>query len=187
MTSGGNGGEQRGRHVDVVVGLAERRDHHIGEDHRHRLRADAAVGQADEEVVPHRGDLQDQHDDHDVPAHRQDDLAEDAPEGARIHHRGAHDLLGYSLVVIAEDQREQRHGERRVDDRDAPDGAVDVHEAGDQDERHHDDLEGHEGADEQDEQEGVRPTSRSTAPARSRSPTRWRSTGPGWETGSRAS
>ncbi len=44
-----------------------------------------------------------------------------------------------------------------MDDRDAPDRAVDFHEAGDQDERHHDDLEGHEGADEEDEEEGVGP------------------------------
>ncbi len=157
MTSGGKRGEQRRGHVDVVVGLAERRDHHVGEDHRHRLRADAAVGQADEEVVPHRGDLQDEHHDHDVAAHRQDDLAEDAPEGAGVHHRGAHDLLGDALVVVAEDQGEQRHGEGRMDDGDAPDGAVDLEEAGDQDQRHHDDLEGHESADEQDEEEAVGP------------------------------
>ena len=35
---------------------------------RHRLGAEAAEGQADQEVVPDRGDLQDQHDDQDVAA-----------------------------------------------------------------------------------------------------------------------
>src|SRR5690606_13663256 len=123
----------------------------------HRLRAEAAKGEPDQEVVPHGGDLQDQHDDQDVAGHRQDDLDEDAPEGAGIQHRRAHDLLRYPLVVIAEDQRQDGHGEDRVDQRDAQDRDVDLKPRRQDDQWNHDDLEWHEGAHEEDEEEGAGP------------------------------
>ena len=120
------GGQQRAGHQHVVGRAARRRRVHIVQHHRHRLRRGLAEGDADQKVVPDAGDLQDQNDDQDVARHRQHDLEEDLPETAGIDHRGGDQLLRDAAKIIGEDQRQDRHRERRMHERDAPGRAEDV-------------------------------------------------------------
>src|SRR5579885_541640 len=84
----GYGGDDRGRHVDVVLDDAGRGVDPVVQRHRNRRGVPGGEGRAEQEIVPDVGELVDDRDDDDRPGARQHDPPEDLEEAGTVHHGG---------------------------------------------------------------------------------------------------
>ena len=112
--------QDRCGHVDVVFLHALHGVDDVVELHRHRIGVRPGVDDAEQEVVPDAGDLQDDGDDEDRQRHRQHDLEVDAPEAGAVDARRLEQLLRHRGEIVAEQQRQDRHAEDGMHDDEAP-------------------------------------------------------------------
>src|SRR6266404_1685056 len=101
---GGQGCDDRARHIDVVLLHTRGGVHQIVQGDRHGLRAAGGEGGAEEEIVPDLGELPDQGDDDDGSRERQDDAPEDGEEPGAVDCGGLNQLVGQGDVVVAEEE-----------------------------------------------------------------------------------
>src|SRR5215217_9053669 len=107
---------QDGRgHVHVVFGRALGRVDDIIEVDGHRIVLRAGKDDAEQEVVPDTGDLEDQRHHEDRQRHGQHDLEENAPEARPVDARRLEQFLWQRREVIAEQERQDGHAEDGMD------------------------------------------------------------------------
>jgi hypothetical protein len=120
-------GQQGGRHIHVVDLLALGRVDDVVELHGHWVVLAPGEDQTEQEIIPDAGGLQDQCDDEDRQRHRQHQLEIDAPEAAAVDTRGLEQLDRQAAVIVAKQQRHDRHAEDGVDQHDVRHRLEQVH------------------------------------------------------------
>jgi hypothetical protein len=114
-------------------------------------------GNAEQEVVPDVGELEDADNDEGRCRQRQHDLAEDAHESGAVNPRGLDQLVRHVREVVAEDERGDRDTVDNVHEHEALPPPVEIEEIHRLDHRDQDRLVGDEHPEEDQGEDDVRP------------------------------